>query len=185
MNARPSETRSAVPKYQPEPDAETSADERIGRVARVGEGSPEVVVLALEPLHPGQPLRGAQPRPRGVGQRREVLGVRLLRGGEAAAFVQTLVHVLADGVEHVVPRLAIGEGDEDDRLVDQRAEQVGDRWLVKTVSCCDSQQRRQGRAAPVHGELVKQLLLVRVQQVIAPAHEVLEGAARVGRRPVV
>ena len=45
---RPSETRSAMPKYQPRPTP-SRRDERIGRVAGVGEGSPEVVVLQLEP----------------------------------------------------------------------------------------------------------------------------------------
>ena len=165
--------RAEVP---PEPDAESSAEERIGRVASVAQGGPEVVVLALEPFHPGQPLRRAQPRLRRIGQRREVLGVRLPRGGETAAFVQTLEHVLADGVEQVVPSLAIGEGDGDDRLVDQRAQQVGDRWLVKAVASGDSEQRRQRSPSPVHGELVEQRLLVDVQQVIAPVHEVLEGA---------
>jgi hypothetical protein len=45
------------PEVPPETDAETGGDERVGRLAGIGEGSPEVVVLQLD--HPVGPLRAA------------------------------------------------------------------------------------------------------------------------------
>jgi hypothetical protein len=82
-------------------------------------------VLQLEPFHPGQPVRPPQLDPGGVGQRREVVRVRLTRGGEAAGLGQLLKGVLADGVEQVIAPSTIWERRREDRLVNQRAQQLG------------------------------------------------------------
>ena len=82
--------------------AEPNRDGRVGRVASVRQRSPEIVVLQLEAAFPAQPFRPAQLDARLVGQRREVFGVRAAGGGEPAALGETLEHVLADRVEHVV-----------------------------------------------------------------------------------
>ena len=74
----------------PETCPEAGGDERVLRVAGVGEGGPQVVALQLDPLHPFPPFRPAQPRPRGLGQRREVLRVRLPHGRELAAVGETV-----------------------------------------------------------------------------------------------
>ena len=52
VNSRPSDTRSAVPKYHPSPTARRAATRPSDAVAGVGERRPEVVVLPLELLHP-------------------------------------------------------------------------------------------------------------------------------------
>ena len=63
------------------------------------------------------------------------------------------------------------------------AEQVRHRRLVEPVTRAGGDQRRQGSAASVHGELVEQRLLVRVQEVVAPLHEPSESVAHRRRRP--
>ena len=169
----------------PEPHGETGRNEAVGTVAGVGERRPEVVVLPLETLHPPLPLRLAQAGARAVGQRREVLRVCLSGSVEAAALLQLRECVLADGVEQVVARLALGERRQDDRFVDQCLKQVGDHRLVELVGRSDGEQRRE-RGAAVHGKLVQQRLLVAVQKLVAPFDEAAESvAARLGADPVL
>jgi hypothetical protein len=43
----------------PQAPSEAGGGERMGRLASVGEGSPEVVVLQFEPFHPRLPLQRA------------------------------------------------------------------------------------------------------------------------------
>ena len=165
--------------------AKRDRDAWVWRVARVGEGDPEVFVVELETPEPVQALPTAQLEPRRLCQRGEVLRVRPPRGGQAAALGQALERVVADGVEQVVARFFAREGDRDDRLVDERGEQVVDRCLVESVVFSDGEQRGARRAASVHRELVQQRLLVWVQELVAPVHERVEGGAdRVGWRPV-
>ena len=164
---------------------ERDRDAWVWRVARVGEGDPEVFVVELETPEPVHALPTAQLEPRRLCQRGEVLRVRPPRGGQAAALGQALERVVADGVEQVVARFFGREGDRDDRLVDERGEQVVDRRLVESVVLSHSEQRGARGAASVHGELVQQCLLVGVQELVAPVHERLKGSAdRVGWRPV-
>jgi hypothetical protein len=93
---------------------------------------------------------------------------------------ETLEHVLADRVEHVVAGGAAGERGRHDRLVDQRCNEIRDGRLVEAVPRCERDERRQGRAAAVNGQLLEQRLLVPVQEVVAPFHEPLQrGAGRV------
>ena len=165
--------------------AEPNRDRRVGRVASVRQRSPEIVVLQLEAQFPAQPFRPAQLDARLVGQRREVFGVRAAGGGEPAALGETLEHVLADRVEHVVAGGAARERGRHDRLVDQRGNEIRDGRLVEAVPRCERDERRQGRAAAVDGKLLEQRLLVPVQEVVAPFHEPLQRrAARVGGRAV-
>ena len=65
----------------PEPEGEL----RLGQIARVAERRPEVVVLTVEAPRPGSMVATANSGGRLVGECREVLGVRELRGFEAAA----------------------------------------------------------------------------------------------------
>ena len=165
--------------------AEPNRDGRVGRVACVCKRRPQVVVLQLEAALPAQPFRPAQLDARLVGQCREVFGVRAAGGGEPAALGETLEHVLADRVEHVVAGGAAGERGRHDRLVDQRCNEIRDGRLVEAVPRCERDERRQGRAAAVNGQLLEQRLLVPVQKVVAPFHEPLQrGAGRVGGRAV-
>src|SRR6185503_12830591 len=97
--------------------AEPNRDGRVGCVTSVLQRSPKVVIFQLESAFPAQPFRPAQLDARLVGQRREVLGVRAAGGYEAAALGETLEHVLADRVEHVVAGGAAAEGGRHDRLV--------------------------------------------------------------------
>ena len=181
---RPSETRSARAKYQPSVPSRI-ATRRVGRVPRVRERGPEIVVLELQPALPAQPIRPAQPGARLVGERREVLGVSAAGGGEPAALGETLEHVVADRVEHVVAGDAARERHRHDRLVDQRGDEVRDGRLVEAVRRGDRDERGERRAAAVDGELLEQRLLVPVQEVVAPLDELLQrDAARVGRRAV-
>ena len=181
---RPSETRSASAKYHPSVPS---------RIATAGSGASRAYASAAQRLSfssssrrlPAPPFRPAQLDARLVGECREVLGVGAAGGGEPAALGETLEHVLADGVEHVVPGDAVRERGRHDRLVDQRGNEIRDGRLVEVVRRCDRGERRERRAAAVDGKLLEQRLLVPVQEVVAPFHELLQrGAARVGGRAV-
>ena len=139
---RPSETRSArVPAQRAEPNR----DGRVGRVASVIECSPEIVVFQLQEAFPAQPFRRSQLDARLVGECREAFGMCAAGRREPAALGETLEHVLADRVEHVVAGGAAGERGRHDRLVDQRCNEIRDGGLVEAVPRCERDERRQGR----------------------------------------
>src|SRR4029450_10993913 len=121
---RPSETRSASAKYHPTVPSRTAtagagaAGGGVGWLASVTQRRPEIVVFQLQAAFPAQPVRPAQLDARLVGECREVFGVRAASGGEAAAPGETLQHVLADRVEHVVTGGAARERGRHDRFVD-------------------------------------------------------------------
>ena len=103
-------------------------------------------MLEVEPADPGLPVASAKLRPRCVGERREVLGVRPPGGGETAALGKTLERVVPHRVEQVVARVGARERDGEDRLVDQHAEQLDHGRLVQPVLAVDGDER--GNDAP-------------------------------------
>ena len=105
----------------------------VGCIASVCERGPEVVVLELEASDPRSPLGSTKGAVRGVRQRREVLRVRSSGSCEAAALGKALERIVAHRVEQVVARVGARERDGDDRLVDERAEQLDHRHLVEPV----------------------------------------------------
>ena len=116
---------------------QAGGDAGVACIASVRERGPQVVVLEVEPADPGLPFASAKLRPRCVGERREVLGVRPPGGGETAVLGKTLERVLPHRVEQVVARTFGGERHGEDRLVDQHAEQVRHGRLVEPFARTD------------------------------------------------
>ena len=115
-----------------------------------------------------------------------VFRVRLAGRREAAVLGETIEHVLADAVERVVAGTARGERGGHDRLVDERSEKVGNGRRVETVALGESVQRGERSAATVNRELLEQGLLVAMQEVVAPPHELLQSrAGGIGGRALV
>ena len=182
---RPSETRSASVKYQASVP---------NRPAMPASGASCAYVSAAQRLSCSSSRRPTQARhsgPRsapcaGVRQRGEVLRVRFPGSREAAAFGKALERIVPHRVEQVVACVGARERDRDDRLVDERAEQLDHRHLVEPVLGARGHERGERRTASMNRNVVEQGLLVRMQEVVAPLDEGPErGPARIGGRPIV
>ena len=116
----------------------------------------------------GRPLGLAEATPGLVRQGGECIAVPVPNGGHRTPRVELLVGVLADRLEQAVTHPACPLLGNDQRRVDQSADQVDGTALVAFEA--DRRGRGHAEAAGEDRELIEQGPLVVRQQLVAPVH---------------
>ena len=150
----------------PERRADPQAHLRLACIQRPGERSADVVSLGVEALEPLALLRAEQAWLGLLGQDEVEGGVPTSDGVAVAARRQTLERVLANGLEHpqarLVPRCMLGR---EQVVAEQRLDPLQD---VEVGPLGDALGGGEREPADEDGEAHEELLLLRLQEVVAP-----------------
>ena len=138
-------------------------------VERPADRDPEVVEVGVDGPGPGGFVGAAEPTGGFVGETGEVLGVAagelVASPGDAGAFGA----VLAQGLQQAVAGAALPVEGLDHGLVDEHIQQVQNVEVVGADLASDRGRAGQVESAGENRQPVEQALLVRRQQVVAPA----------------
>ncbi len=148
-----------IPK-RPEQRSEVGTDLRpVGQAA--AQHGPQVVVLEGEALQPARLVGSLQGAAGLLGQLGEEGRVRREGLRPLAALGELVRRVLAHRLEHPVPVLGATVGHLDQRLVDERGEQVDDMLALDVATDAHGLDREQGEAGLEGGETTEERLFAR------------------------
>lgn len=171
---RPAGTLAALPLQEPEPrERRHQANREVGALDLHGgtDGRDDVLVLGAQPGQPDQLVGAAQLDGGRLGVAREAPRVRRHHRDPLAGLGDALLAVRAHRLQQPVPRLArVVDHRLDQRLVDQRGEDVEHSLARELVVGADLLGEFEGRAAVEDRQPPQQHPLGFLQQVPAPLH---------------
>ena len=128
----------------------------------------EVVNLGTQPAEPFELVRPTQMRTGGLGETGEVLGVATLQYRDRSGLIETVVGILANGLEQAIPRVAVGHLGRNEGAPHERAEMLENVGHGNRVVHEDRFGVFECRAASKHREPIKDMAFCVAEQVIRP-----------------